>query len=167
MMYKHLTLLIAALVLLTLPLVASAQYLSPEDVIWDLERLLPPSARESRARVEEQARKSAVRREREQAEAFAPYQKKDPETQDIDLAQSVSSLEEAVERLIQKESTSSDRRVDRMVQRIDERQTVLRAPARMEVMGGPPLYGTGLTSMAGLFAVICASAWTLRRAWKL
>jgi hypothetical protein len=138
-------------------------------VLWEIETLLPPTKREARDRAREQQKRSADRRREEQASIFVSQQKEDAasEGEDGNLAKKVSSLENAINTLIDQEGTTESRRTDRLLERIEQSQAQLRAPAPQPLRGGAgPLIGTGLETFIAFGAVAAAALWTLRRAKK-
>lgn len=161
---KTASLLFLSLVLLMSPGEALAQYLSPEEVLFGGETFLPPSRREVEERVKEQQRRSTLRRESEQEEIFG-IQEEEEESTEGGLEEQVSSLEEAIETLLEQESTARERQEERLLQRVEAQQALLEAPAPAEAArGGIPLIGTGLESVIALITLVVAGAWTLLRA---
>ncbi|MFH1444246.1 MAG: hypothetical protein ABIG34_02550 [Candidatus Peregrinibacteria bacterium] len=171
MTYKHLlrgTLLVLGLVVAP----AALAYLSPEDVLLNKELYLPPTRREAALRVEQQARESADRREREQEILFKAQQS------------SESSSAEAVPMPLEgngaaPEYTGSFSQEDlrllqtiRLLDRVQRNQQVVLYGDRLLPMqvdslhGGAPLAPTGAGGILSGITMLGAVGWTLLRAQK-
>lgn len=162
---KKISLALILTFLSLLPQGVRAQYLTPEEVLWEFETLYPPNSRDAAERAKQQAEQSASRREREQEEFFAA-QRVQEETDTEDLSETVAALEEAIEALLEEEKNPEDRRIDRLLQRVETHKQVLRIP-QDPLNSGAPLIGTGLTTTVAILSLLGAGMWTMRKAKKL
>ena len=179
MSLKHISIKEAAvwLALITsfaIPSVAHT-YFTPEDILLNQAFFLPPHNRETDERIERQIRRSAERREAEQAAAFT---KPEPESVAEELhgaapaADPLSGVSENDLELL-RAIQLLDRRDERMLGRVQSQQASYTTyygggPQAQVLHGGAPLplapSGPG-TALGGL-AVIGGVLWTIRRLRK-
>ncbi|PIR49058.1 hypothetical protein COU80_01445 [Candidatus Peregrinibacteria bacterium CG10_big_fil_rev_8_21_14_0_10_55_24] len=158
----HTSFALLALLALFAPVSASA-YLLPEEVLLNDDFYVPPAARDTRERVDQQSELSAIRRQQEQDAAFALQHPAAPEEENT-----VVETEEGTSRTLTEGDLELLRTI-RLLERVDARQEVLSLLPQLHA-GAPvmpnPLAPSGPGGVLAVMTMLGAVGWTLKRAGR-
>ena len=177
MSLRILFLISSLLTLLSFPLPVVG-YQSPEEVFANdqsyIQFLPPPSRREVDARIAEQQRVSAERRQNEYDQLFGKNAAQEetthaaaPEGNDMAAPTDETGGGEDAQKTAS-EDTVRDKLLGRLLQRLErgDAATPLQVPSDETLHSGAPLIDTGLGTMAGITLLLGAVVWTVWRAWR-
>lgn len=166
MTFKHFMYGVSALFALTAGAGTVHAYFSPEDVLLNKDLYLPPTARESQSRRDQQQQESVDRLQREQNILFKEQHPVAPESSSVSSVAASDTLDPT------KSLSQDDQallRTARLLERVQKSQAVLQYGGRVlpgdgGYHQGAPLAPTGAGGVLSAIVMVGAVGWTVVRA---